>query len=63
MCGSFLLLIALLSWMTVGRIAFGKEAKTIRKLIKESEQRLQDKEYAQKLLKYGYKVPEKYLSA
>lgn len=49
--------------MTVGRIAFGKEAKTIRKLIKESEQRLQDKEYAQKLLKYGYKVSEKYLSA
>lgn len=63
MSGAYPLFTALISWITVNRMAFGKEAKTIRKLIKESEQRLQDKEYAQKLQKYGYNIPGKYLSA
>ena len=61
MCGSFLLLIALLSWMTVIRIKSGKEAKILLKLVQESEKRLQDESYARRLYNLGYKVPEKYL--
>ncbi len=44
------------------RVKFGFEEKGMEKYIKESEERLKNREYAEKLKSYGYEVPDKYLN-
>ena len=44
------------------RVKFGFEEKERENYIKQSEERLKNKEYAEKLKFYGYEVPDKYLN-
>ena len=43
------------------RIMTGAKEKKMKKIIAESEKRLEDKNYARLLMQQGYEVPEKYL--
>ena len=59
--GVLALIIAIFYIINAIRVRNGSNRDELRQYMRESEQRLQDPVYVQKLIYYGYKVPEKYI--